>query len=102
MSVGYQPNGSNYHDHLCNCPGCNYDGPEPTDAEIQEWEEDMQEIIVIPVLDPIEHTEVSPFCSDPLCPCREDRYNINTLNELVEQGLLTKYEAKLVMRGAMI
>ncbi len=36
MSIGYQPNGSNYHDHLCNCPGCNYDGPEPTDQEVLE------------------------------------------------------------------
>jgi len=44
-SIGYLPNGSNYHDqrhdHLCNCPGCNYDGPDPTDAEIQEWEQAM-------------------------------------------------------------
>lgn len=41
--IKYAPNGSNYHDHLCNCPGCNYDGPEPTEAEIQEMEAAMQE-----------------------------------------------------------
>ncbi len=29
----YAPNGSNYHDHLCRCPGCDYDGPEPTTDE---------------------------------------------------------------------
>ena len=58
--------------------------------------------IVIPCEDRIQHTEVSPFCPDPACPCREDRDNINTLNELIERGLLTKDEAKLIMRGATI
>ena len=62
-----------------------------------------QQTIVIPVLDPIEHTEVSPFCyGDPECPCRQDTDNINALTELVMLGLLTNDEAKLIMRGATI
>jgi len=28
QGIGYAPNGSNYHDHLCRCPGCN---PQPPD-----------------------------------------------------------------------
>jgi hypothetical protein len=58
--------------------------------------------IVIPVLNRVEHNEGRPFCSDPACPCREDTDNINTLNELIERGLLTKDEAGLIMRGATI
>jgi hypothetical protein len=94
----YAPNGSNYHDHLCNCPGCNYDGPDPTDAEIAA----MQEPEVVLVLDPIEHTQGRPFCSDPHCPCREDQENIHLLYDLMEQGLLTPDEASLIMRDATI
>lgn len=126
----YEPNGSNYHDHRCTCPGCNYDGPEPTDAEVREWEAVMQdaklwaeslemnerdtvsmfaesqwqEPIRIPYdeQDCIEHTEGRPFCGRLGCPCHEDRENINVLNDLIERGLLTKDEAALIMRGATI
>ena len=55
MSIGYQPNGSNYHDHPCNCPGCNSDGPEPIVIEC----------------DVIIHTEGRPFCNQADCPCFE-------------------------------
>lgn len=33
-SLGYEPRNGNYHDHMCDCPGCNYDG----EYEIQEKE----------------------------------------------------------------
>jgi hypothetical protein len=65
----------------------------------------MQESIVIRYHeeDFILHTEGRPFCyNDPQCPCREDKDNINLLNDLIEQGLLTKDEAALIMRGATI
>jgi hypothetical protein len=29
QGIGYAPNGSNYHDHLCRCPGCD---PQPPDG----------------------------------------------------------------------
>ena len=61
----------------------------------------MQESIVIEC-DTIVHTEVSPFCSDPLCPCKEDRELVNALTEQVEAGLLTTVEANMIMRGATI
>ena len=35
-STGYAPRYSNYHDHRCSCLGCNYDGPDPTEEEIQQ------------------------------------------------------------------
>jgi len=37
----YAPNGSNYHDHLCTCPGCNPQPPDPTPAEITQYEARM-------------------------------------------------------------
>jgi len=52
--------------------------------------------------DPIEHNEGRPFCGRPECPCKEDRENINLLNDLIERGLLTKDEAALILRGATI
>lgn len=64
--------------------------------------ERTQEPIVIECLDRILHTEVTPFCPDPTCGCREDTDNVNLLNDLVEQGLLTTIEANLIMRGATI
>ena len=86
MSIGYQPNGSNYHDHLCNCPGCNSDGPEPIVIEC----------------DVIIHTEGRPFCNQADCPCREDFENIKLLVDLQKAGLLTTDEANMVMRGVTI
>ena len=34
----YEPNGSNYHDHLCTCPGCNPQPPDPSEEEIAGYE----------------------------------------------------------------
>lgn len=89
------------HDHLCRCPGCNYDGPEPTEAEIQEMEAAMQESIVIEC-DTIEHTEVSPFCSDWECPCHGDVDAVNAVTGYLMDGLLTWFETNLILRGATI
>jgi len=34
----YVPQGSNYHDHLCTCPGCDPQPPDPTPEEIAQYE----------------------------------------------------------------
>ena len=34
----HAPNGSNYHDHLCNCPGCDPQPPDPSEEEIAGYE----------------------------------------------------------------
>lgn len=40
----YPPNGSNYHDHLCRCPGCSGDySPEEQAMIEQEWKKKQAE-----------------------------------------------------------
>lgn len=64
--------------------------------------ERRQEVIVVPCLDDLIHTEDHSFCDDPNCPCHKDRERINLLNDQIAQGLLTPQEATLVMSGRTV
>lgn len=103
----YAPNGSNYHDHLCSCPGCNYDGPDPTEAEIQEMEKAMQESIRVPY-EEIEATTWHvlpmdvPFCNDLACPCHCLEMMIAFIEQPLIEGLLTGIEALRLWRGKQV
>lgn len=56
--------------------------------------------IVIPVEDDIVHTQESPFCGiDPTCGCHEDQELLAAVANAVNEGLLTPYEASLVIAG---
>ena len=60
--------------------------------------EDPSSSIVVPV-DVIVHTDERPFCLDDTCPCHKDPVLIAAVADAVEQGLLTEYEATLVVAG---
>ncbi len=55
--------------------------------------------IVIPMEDKLLHTQETPFCSDPTCPCKEDNELLSNVARAVEQGLLTPDEATRVVLG---
>ncbi len=55
--------------------------------------------IVIPVEDPILHTQSHPFCGDPTCPCKEDPELLAEVALAVENGLLTVGEATNLVKG---
>lgn len=55
--------------------------------------------IVIPMEDPIIHTDDHPFCGDPTCGCCEDQEVLSEVAEAVEQGLITQEEATLMIQG---
>ncbi len=55
--------------------------------------------IVIPVEDPILHTQSHPFCGDPTCPCKEDPELLAEVALAVENGLLTAGEATNLVKG---
>ena len=107
----YAPNGSNYHDHRCSCPGCNYDGPDPTDAQIAEWEQESitinawrDEVVYIATCPaPQPHSDARPFCSDPTCGCKTD---MDLLLEHIlrpfDAGLLTVEECQYIFHNVHI
>ena len=45
------------------------------------------------------HTPEHPFCSNPSCPCHEDREEVAGVNQLVQDGLLTSSEATNYVLG---
>ncbi len=55
--------------------------------------------IMIPMEDPIIHTDDHPFCGDPTCPCTEDSELLAELAHQVEEGLLTPAEATNIVKG---
>jgi hypothetical protein len=56
--------------------------------------------IAISVEDDLLHTQESPFCSiDPICGCHEDPELLAAVSDAVNDGLLTPYEASLVIAG---
>ena len=54
---------------------------------------------VIPMEDPVLHTDTHPFCGDPVCPCHEDQELIMEVTQAVNQGLLTPAEATNLVNG---
>ncbi len=58
--------------------------------------------IVIPMEDELVHTEDRPFCSDLSCPCHDDLELLTELNNEVEGGLLTSWEAMRTLSGLQI
>ncbi len=53
--------------------------------------------IVIACLDPIIHTPAHPFCSDPLCPCHDDREAVcRAIIEPLDGGLITWDEGSAI------
>lgn len=120
MATGYQPRNSNYHDHLCDCPGCNPGDPDPTDEEVAVWTwqelqavplyieryaQDDRWVPVIPV-DFIIHDDATPFCDDARCDCHNLALNGQTFIECIEQpirdGLLTTAEGLRLYWGEQI
>ncbi len=55
--------------------------------------------IVIPMEDPLIHTDTHPFCPDPSCPCHVDQELLSQVDEAVKAGLLTPDEATLMIQG---
>ena len=95
----YAPNGSNYHDHRCSCPGCNYDGPDPTDAEIEKWIKNESRENAQHVMKEItrDHTDEHPFCDDPECGCKLDMdLHLVHIDEPYLDGLLTVEECQYI------
>jgi len=45
--------------------------------------------IVIPMEDDLIHIQQHPFCSDPVCSCKEDPELLSDVARAVELGLLT-------------
>ncbi|HZS77784.1 MAG TPA: hypothetical protein VFA41_14315 [Ktedonobacteraceae bacterium] len=63
------------------------------------------EYVVLPVIpneDEISHSVMSPFCSDPTCPCHEDPELIAEVATQVEEGLLTPAEATRLVAGEQL
>jgi hypothetical protein len=58
--------------------------------------------IVIPMEDDPLHTSLSPFCSDPTCPCHESPDLLEMVAEAVQEGLLTPAEATAFVAGKTI
>ncbi len=58
--------------------------------------------IVIPMEDEIIHTDEHPFCSDLTCPCHDDLGLLEELNNEVEDGLLTSWEAMRTLSGLQV
>jgi hypothetical protein len=55
--------------------------------------------IVIPMEDAPLHTVLTPFCSDPTCPCHESPALLEMVAEAVQGGLLTPAEATAFVAG---
>lgn len=61
----------------------------------------MADPIPIPMEDDfLHHTDTSPFCYDPTCPCHEDNaIAIAQVADAVQAGLLTPDEASAFVAG---
>jgi hypothetical protein len=46
-----------------------------------------------------EHTDENPFCWNETCPCHEDEDAIATINDAVQNGLMTPEEATDFVKG---
>lgn len=55
--------------------------------------------IVILMEDDLLHTPLTPFCSDPTCPCHESPDLVAMVAEAVQGGLLTPAEATRLVVG---
>jgi hypothetical protein len=58
--------------------------------------------IPIAVEDDILHTQESPFCNHPTCPCHEDKELLSDVSLAIDQGLLTPDEATRVVMGTTV
>jgi hypothetical protein len=58
--------------------------------------------IPIPVEDDILHTQESPFCDHPTCPCHEDSELLSDVALAIKQGLLTHDEATRFVMGSTV
>jgi hypothetical protein len=59
--------------------------------------------LVIPLEDDPLHTGEHPFCfADPACPCHEDQEAIATVNQAVQDGLMTPEEATDFVLGKLL
>ncbi len=57
--------------------------------------------VVIPMEDPLVHTDAHPFCGDPRCLCHDDQDSIAQVYDLVQQGLFTPQEATAFVAGTI-
>jgi hypothetical protein len=48
------------------------------------------------------HTQESPFCGDPTCPCYEDQQNRELLTQAIKDGLITPDDATQIMKGKTV
>ncbi|MBA2284221.1 MAG: hypothetical protein H0W02_01930 [Ktedonobacteraceae bacterium] len=67
-----------------------------------EDEDESTVIPVIPMEDPLVHSETHPFCSDPTCPCHDDHGNITCVYDHYQEGLITSDEATNIVNGKAI
>lgn len=58
--------------------------------------------IPIPVEDDILHTQETPFCDHPRCPCHDDSELLSDVALAIDQGLLTPDEATRVVMGTTV
>lgn len=58
--------------------------------------------IPITVEDDILHTQESPFCDHPMCPCHEGSELLSDVAQAIDQGLLTPDEAIRVVMGTTV
>jgi hypothetical protein len=56
-------------------------------------------IPIIPLEDEPFHTDINPFCFDPVCPCHEDQDSIGNIAQQVQDGLFTTKEATDFVNG---
>jgi hypothetical protein len=58
-----------------------------------------QRPLLVPMEDELIHTDDHPFCGDPTCERCEDPELIASVQQAVEQGLITPEEATLMIQG---
>jgi hypothetical protein len=58
-------------------------------------------VVVVPEEHPL-HTPERPFCIDETCLCHEDQEALNTVNAMVQSGLLTPDEATAFIQGRTV
>lgn len=62
----------------------------------------FQHPIVIPMEDPLTHTQEYPFCRDATCPDKNDPELLAEVTQFVQDGLLTPGEATRYVKGEML
>lgn len=45
------------------------------------------------------HTDASPFCCDPTCPCHQDQALLDALYQAFQDGLVTAEQATRIANG---